>query len=117
MGIRQLGDTRDLERERAASLAALQGNLESPREGKLYSSVMQLVCGHRPIYVHRHKLHPRPPSFGQEGPNEVRKIFDAVDLLIRGEVADGRKIFFWEGRTLLGTTISVMIASWTMLVH
>jgi hypothetical protein len=36
-------------------------------------------------YVHRHKLHPRPAPFTQEGPNEVRMIAEKIEKLLKTE--------------------------------
>jgi hypothetical protein len=46
-------------------------------------------------YMHRHKLHVKPPGWTQQGPYEVKSLLETLNGLVQGEpAADGRRQIF-----------------------
>jgi hypothetical protein len=77
-------------------------------------------------YVHRHKLHTKPPGWTTQGPSEVRKIMEMITPMVEGQEPllgqrqiyrqkphstwdnffSGDKIFGWLGENGFGSTMT-----------
>ena len=69
-------------------------------------------------YLHRHKLHEKPPGWTRMGQVEARLILEKIVPMVRSShEITGIKQIFQSSRIPLGTTIFPEIKSWTGWVN